>query len=345
MKTLILILLFSTSVIAQDSLKVLFLGNSYTYVNDLPQLIKDLANSAGKTVFTDQNTPGGYRLDQHKQDATSLAKIQQDNWDFVVLQEQSQVPTIDFTRYNWMYPSAQELDSLITFQGSETLFFMTWGRRFGGQQCYNFICSPNFQNFHEMQSSLKFAYESIAEETNSKVTPVGIAWKNALLADSLSAELWSADDSHPSLKGSYLAACVFYKTFFNESPVGLTFTAGLDSATVEFLQNVADQTITTSSILPSNKPSKFKLEQNFPNPFNPSTTINYDFQIASYENAKLTIFNVLGEKVKEFELNQKKGSVVWSGKNEFGKEVASGAYFYKIEAENFLETKKMLLLK
>lgn len=158
LKALILLLVLTTSVIAQDSLKVLFLGNSYTYVNDLPQLIKNLATSAGKNVFTDQNTPGGYRLDQHKNNLTTLTKIQLENWDFVVLQEQSQVPTIDFTRYNWMYPSAQELDSLISLQNSQTVFFMTWGRKFGGQQCYSSNCSPNFPSFHEMQSSLKFAY-------------------------------------------------------------------------------------------------------------------------------------------------------------------------------------------
>ncbi|KAA3598357.1 MAG: T9SS C-terminal target domain-containing protein [Calditrichaeota bacterium] len=92
-------------------------------------------------------------------------------------------------------------------------------------------------------------------------------------------------------------------------------------------------------------PLDFKLSQNFPNPFNPSTIINYELKITNYEFGKLTIFNVLGEKVKEFELAEPRGSVVWNGTNSFGEQVSSGIYFYKLETVNFSETKKMLLLK
>lgn len=95
----------------------------------------------------------------------------------------------------------------------------------------------------------------------------------------------------------------------------------------------------------SNLPSSLKLEQNFPNPFNPSTTINYELPITNYENAKLTIFNLRGETVKDFALNTKKGSVVWNGKNNLGKETASGIYFYQIKVGDFSQTKNMIFLK
>lgn len=90
--------------------------------------------------------------------------------------------------------------------------------------------------------------------------------------------------------------------------------------------------------------SDFKLS-NYPNPFNPKTTINYELEITNYENANLVIFNVLGEKVKEFVLDKSKGSVVWNGVNDLGKQVSSGVYFYRIQTENQSQTKKMLLLK
>ncbi len=90
---------------------------------------------------------------------------------------------------------------------------------------------------------------------------------------------------------------------------------------------------------------KFSLSQNYPNPFNPSTTINYDLQITNYEKGTLTIFNVLGERVKEFNLDKPKGSVEWNGTDELGNKVASGIYFYKLSSEDFTETKKMLFLK
>lgn len=89
----------------------------------------------------------------------------------------------------------------------------------------------------------------------------------------------------------------------------------------------------------------FVLEQNYPNPFNPSTEINYELQIENFENAKLTIFNTRGEKVRSFALDKTQGSVVWNGKNQFGEEVASGVYFYKIEVGKQSQTRKMLLLK
>ncbi len=89
----------------------------------------------------------------------------------------------------------------------------------------------------------------------------------------------------------------------------------------------------------------FVLRQNYPNPFNPSTEINYELRIANYENAKLTIFNTRGEEVKTFVLENAQGSVTWNGTNQFGEEVASGVYFYKLEAGQQSQTRKMLLLK
>lgn len=89
----------------------------------------------------------------------------------------------------------------------------------------------------------------------------------------------------------------------------------------------------------------FELKQNFPNPFNPTTTIDYELAVSNSEIGKLAIYNIRGEKVKEFEIKGSKGSVVWDGTDSFGKEVASGTYFYQLKAANFSETKKMTLLK
>ncbi|MCC7429514.1 T9SS type A sorting domain-containing protein, partial [bacterium] len=92
-----------------------------------------------------------------------------------------------------------------------------------------------------------------------------------------------------------------------------------------------------------NLPQNFSLSQNFPNPFNPETQINYELKISG--KANLLIFNLLGEKIREFELVKNKGFVTWNGTDETGKQVSSGIYFYKLKSENFSETKKMVLLK
>ncbi len=93
-------------------------------------------------------------------------------------------------------------------------------------------------------------------------------------------------------------------------------------------------------------PKSFTLSQNYPNPFNPSTVIRFDIPVNSKVN--LTIYNVLGQKVKTLidqDLAAKHYEVDWDGTSDGGTKVASGIYFYKIEAGNFIQTKKMVMLK
>jgi len=93
-------------------------------------------------------------------------------------------------------------------------------------------------------------------------------------------------------------------------------------------------------------PSKFALYANFPNPFNPTTSINYD--LSARGKVELTIYNLVGEKVAELvKGEQGPGTYVatWDGRNSQGQSVASGLYLYRLKAGSFLETRKMLLLK
>lgn len=223
---------------ASAQTRVLFLGNSYTRYNDMPNLFKGLAEEAGHSVFVDHLAPGGYSLTQHSTNTTTLAKIAEGGWDRVFLQEQSTSPVIDFTRENEFYPAARTLDSLIVDSGSQTGFYMTWGRELGGQWCIGGHCSPNFPDYFAMQATLTDAYTAIAEETGALLIPVGVAWSMALQQDIL-LPLWSPDRSHPSLEGSYLTACVFFAFLFSESPEGLAFYGGLDPARALFYQQVA----------------------------------------------------------------------------------------------------------
>lgn len=90
----------------------------------------------------------------------------------------------------------------------------------------------------------------------------------------------------------------------------------------------------------------YSLSQNYPNPFNPTTTINYQLGITDKGLGLLTIFNVLGQEVKEFNLTEPSGNIIWNGTDELGKSVSSGIYFYTLETSaGFKQTKKMLLSK
>ncbi len=114
--------------------RVLFLGNSYTNRNNLPSLLLNAALSTGDTIIVDSNTPGGYTLQGHSTNQISLSKIAQGSWDYVVLQEQSQRPSFPDAQVQAdVYPYAKQLDSLVQLANSctETVFFMTWGRKNG----------------------------------------------------------------------------------------------------------------------------------------------------------------------------------------------------------------------
>ena len=234
---------------ADDSLHVLFIGNSYTYVNDLPGLFLGLSEAGGRTVRTDASAFGGYSLDDHSRTQATLDKVARDSWSFVVLQEQSVIPTIHYWRYNSMYPAARLLDSLIRLQGAKTAFFMTWGRKYGGQQSYGDSLSPDFRDYFEMQESVRVAYDEIADELSSMMVPVGMAFARASHVDSL-VDLWQADYCHATLEGTYLGACVFYAVLHGASPVGLEFYGGLSPEVAQFCQEIAWQTLSVVAEAP-----------------------------------------------------------------------------------------------
>jgi hypothetical protein len=227
---------------ADDSLRVLFIGNSHTYVNDLPGLFLGLSEAGGRPVRTDASTFGGYSLEDHTNTQATLDKIAQDSWDFVALQEQSVLPTIHYWRYNSMYPAARRLDSIVRLQGAQTVFYMTWGWKNGGRQSYGDSWSPDFRDYFEMQESVRVAYQEIAAELSSGMSPVGMAFARARQIDSL-VDLWQVDFCHATLKGTYLGACVFYAVLHGASPVGLQFYGGLSPEDARFCQDVAWQTV------------------------------------------------------------------------------------------------------
>lgn len=248
MKSILLslfLLVILTNILIAQKTKILFLGNSYTYVNDLPSVFEDLCLSLGDTISHDQNTPGGYRFLNHAADPTSLSKIQSDEWDFVVLQAQSQEPSWPPSQMETeVYPYAKTLvDSIKANRNcSEPIFFMTWGRKYGDS--YNCPSWPPVCTFLGMQERLMAGYMTMTEENASTVSPVGLAWKLAMDNDPDSLiDLYSADYSHPSYAGTYLTACVLYCTLFNKTPEGSTFYGSLAAESAGFLQNIAQQTV------------------------------------------------------------------------------------------------------
>lgn len=220
-----------------ESKNVLFLGNSYTAVNNLPQMLTDVAFSTGDTLYCNSNCPGGYTFELHSTNATTLSYIATGNWDFVILQEQSQLPSFPLSQVESdVFPYAQLLDSLINAQNScvETVFYMTWGRKNGDAS--NCAVWPPVCTYAGMDSLLNLRYRMMADSNDAIISPVGAVWKY-IRNQYPAIELYNPDESHPSVAGTYAAACTFYSTLLRKNPLAITYDAGLGSTEAGQIRN------------------------------------------------------------------------------------------------------------
>ncbi len=234
-----LLILPSAMLFAQDTRQVLFLGNSYTGVNNLPSLIAQVAESAGDTLIFDSNTPGGYTLQAHSGNSSSLNRIAQGGWDFVVLQEQSQRPSFPINQVEQeVFPYAVLLDSAIRHHNpcGETMFYMTWGRENGdASNCANW---PPVCTYEGMDSLLYLRYMMMTDSNDAVVSPVGAVW-HYIREHYPDIDLYSTDGSHPSGAGSYAAACAFYTAIFRKSPLLINTDYTLDATIAADIRNAA----------------------------------------------------------------------------------------------------------
>jgi hypothetical protein len=204
-----------TGAASEPCTRVLFLGNSYTYVNDLPSTFAQLAGSAGRHVEVAMVANGGETLTQHAASSESLGRISSQGWTYVVLQDQSETPATAAGRDYYTYPAARTLAAKVNAAGAIPVFFMTWAHRDG-------LPDAGLYGYEPMQQQLDGAYLGIAHELSVPVAPVGFTWY-MVRHDHPEIVLWDNDGSHPSKAGTYLAACVFFASIFRQSPEGLSF--------------------------------------------------------------------------------------------------------------------------
>jgi hypothetical protein len=202
--------------------KVLFVGNSFTARNDLPGLIAQLAAARGKRFEHRLISAGGASLRTHWNAGAAAEAIRDGGYDHVVLQEQSTLPVKNANR---MHENVRLFDAAIKAAGATTVLYLTWARR----------------HAPDAQQAITDAYTAIGRELGATVVPVGVAWQRFLRKHDEPA-LHDADESHPTLAGSYLAACVFLAVLFKENPVGIDGNvAGLTEKDRGLLQKTAWQ--------------------------------------------------------------------------------------------------------
>lgn len=190
---------------------VLFIGNSYTYWNDLPLMVRALGDSAGLRGLTvDAVTAPGAALKDLWEEGTARTRIAQDRADIVVMQ---QGPSSQPEGREWLLEGVDSFAVEIRRAGGRPALYLVWPAR--GQA----------QDFDGARES----YALAAARSDALLFPAGEAWRAAWRRDS-ALELYSADDLHPTPLGSYLVALVMAAELSGRSPRDLpsSITVGRD---------------------------------------------------------------------------------------------------------------------
>ena len=208
-------------------------------MNNLPQLVYDVAISVGDTLIYDKYTPGGARLLDHAVNATTHSKINSDEWDHVVLQAQSQEPSFSEGQVaSEVFPYAEILCDSIRANNECTrpIFYMTWGRENGDAS--NCAVWPPVCTYEGMDSLLNLRYRIMGNDNDAYVSPVGAVW-NYIRENYPDIDLYSNDGSHPSIAGSYAGACTFYSIIYRKDPTLISFNSSLSDADADAIKEAA----------------------------------------------------------------------------------------------------------
>ncbi|MBR6558274.1 MAG: DUF4886 domain-containing protein [Clostridia bacterium] len=196
--------------------KILFLGNSYTFVNDMPAIFEKLVKAADIEVKTEMVAKSsamliGYLEKGNEHSDCFYSALEGENWDHIVLQGHSRLPAMD---ENGFASPAHELCKLVKERGIEPVFYQTWPYRDGSGKLSITNCS-----YVEMYQKLRDAYRRAAARDHADLVPAGdVFYRISLHYPEIN--LLLPDDNHPNIYGSYLVAIMFMFYFYGaDTPV------------------------------------------------------------------------------------------------------------------------------
>ena len=152
---------------------MLWIGNSFTYFNDLPGMVREIAASQGVKLSCTRFLKGGERFSGHLKNPELIRALISGHWDYIVLQEQSTAPAMPTRQViRKVYPAARTLDSLahVGSPDAKVIFYMTWGHKFGNRKPV--AGYPLANDYENMQERLKTSYLEMAYDNDAWCAPV-----------------------------------------------------------------------------------------------------------------------------------------------------------------------------
>ncbi|MBN2746739.1 MAG: T9SS type A sorting domain-containing protein [Bacteroidales bacterium] len=230
---------------AQDTTKVLFVGNSFTSANNLHILFEQLAHADGKEVVVASHAPGGVSVGDisqgtsaHSNNPVVYSLIKSQDWDYLVLQDNQGRFCLSYGQFPQsslvIEGHLQIRDSLLFYHPCAK---MIWFAGFATKDGY-----PPYGNSAEaLIDSLYHNYQYLNDIAKQIIAPIGPAFKR-IIFNHPSIDLGSSDKVHPSLSGSYLTANVIFSTVFKTNPLSSNYNPGLSSSVDSILKTIAFQT-------------------------------------------------------------------------------------------------------
>ncbi len=229
-------------------LLVLFIGSSYFAVNDMPGLFDRFAEDAGKAVYVRRDVISGNYLDYFAQSSWTEQVLQEQDWDYVVLQGGCQNAAYPDTHheitpnsgYHPVYPALETLRAKVEANNAATrlVYMMPWAFEDGMTWVQGMT-----DTYLDMQQKIYDNALAWADSLGIVVAPAGWAWREVLSEEQPQHYLHQSDWNHPSLRGSYLSAGVVYATLFTESAEAVTYYAGLEVSEAQWFLSVASSTV------------------------------------------------------------------------------------------------------
>lgn len=231
-----------------DSIKILWIGNSFTFVNDVPSMVQEIASSQKMNMSCSRILKSGETLKGHLSNPALSEALMKGGWDYVIVQEQSSITAVSTSSVQKnVYPYAHTIDSLAVTGSPKTkvIFYMTWGHKNGNIR--NVEKYPLDDDYVGMQERVKTSYIEMAHNNNAWCAPVGMAWQ-IVRNEKPNLRLYKQDCYHPSIAGSYLSANVIFTTIYQRRYQS-DFDAGLEASVAEYLQRIAQNTVLNNKSL------------------------------------------------------------------------------------------------
>jgi len=224
-----------------NAMNVLFIGNSYTHMNSMPELFEKIAISKKIKINVEMSAKSSHTFKMHCNRPEMFEKIRSKKWDYVVIQGFSRelmygyehIDTASIPYFNKIVDSVYAVNPC-----ANILLYMTWGYKNGSD------LTPETDSFIKMAERVSNGYRYLSNIFDIPIVPVGDVWRN-IREKHPDLKLYTEDDQHPTINGSYLAACAFYSAIFKSSPADGYSPSGVEETNASIIQNSAHQVVTS----------------------------------------------------------------------------------------------------